>query len=137
MGRSRHFIQEHPSELALRLETATLPELFEEGGRAIAEAMHATPLEKPEPWSERVELEAEGREALLVDWLNALMHRAEGARVVFTEFEIERLFGGHLVAVIHGARVAELRNPVRAATYDGVSLVEHAGRVSARVVLGF
>ncbi len=132
---ARHAFEEHVSELAIRLEASSLPGLLAEAGRALAELMRATPLEPPSAWSDEIELSASDPETLLVDWLNELVLRSEVAKVIFTEFEIEELFGGHLVATIRGTRVAALRNPVKAATYHDLAVVEHAGRLSATVVL--
>lgn len=134
-GVARHFFDEHVSEVALRLEASSLPALFEEAGRALAELMRARPLEHPTGCTDELSLRASDSEALLVDWLNELVLRSEVAKAIFTEFEIQHLFDGQLVAVIRGTRVAELRNPVKAATYHGLTLVEHAGRIAATVVL--
>jgi SHS2 domain-containing protein len=134
-GLARHSFDEHVSELAIRIEASSLPGLFEEAGRALAEVMRARPLEPPIAWSEEIVLRASDPEALLVEWLNELVLRSEVAKVVFREFEITHLHDGHLVAVIRGTRVAELRNPVKGATYHGLTFVEHAGRITATIVL--
>lgn len=135
MTTGAHAFEEHLGELEIRIEARSLPELFVEAGRALAEAMHGSPLAFPSGWSEDVVVTAGDREALLVEWLNELVLRSEIAKVLFTDFEITHLSDRQLVAVIRGTRVERLRNPVKAATYHGLSIVERADGVTATVIL--
>ncbi len=130
-----HSFEEHRGEIEIRLDAPSLPALFAEAGRALAELMHGTALEPPTGWSDEVVLTAGDREALLVEWLNELVFHSEVAKVLFTEFGITHLSDRLLVAAIRGTRVERLRNPVKAATYHGLSITERAGRVSAKVIL--
>jgi SHS2 domain-containing protein len=130
-----HSFEEHRGELEIRIEAPSLPALFAEAARALAEMMQGTPLEPPTAWSDDVVMEAADREALLVEWLNELVFRSEVAKVLFTEHEITHLTDRRLVATIRGTRVGRLRNPVKAATYHGLSIVERAGGLTATVIL--
>jgi len=130
-----HSFEEHRGELEIRIEAPSLQALFAEAGRALAEMMQGTPLEPPTAWSDDVVVEAGDREALLVDWLNELVFRSEVTKVLFTELEITHLSDRQLVAAIRGTRVERLRNPVKAATYHGLSIVERAGGLTATVIL--
>jgi SHS2 domain-containing protein len=133
--RAEHSFEEHRGELEIRIDGPTLEAVFAEAGRALAEVMDATPLEAPVGLSEDVVVDAPDREALLVEWLNELVYRSEVERAIFTELEIGRLSGHRLVATIRGTRVAALRNPVKAATYHGLSIAENAGGITAKVIL--
>jgi SHS2 domain-containing protein len=135
MATATHSFEEHRGELEIRIDAPSLPALFAEAGRALAEVMHATPLEAPAGWSDEVVVNGRDREALLVEWLNELVFRSEVSKVLFTEFEITHLSDRRLAAAIRGTRVHELRNPVKAATYHGLSVTEHAGGVTAKVIL--
>jgi SHS2 domain-containing protein len=130
-----HSFDEHRGELELRIDAGSLPELFAEAGRALAQLMHGTALDAPEGWSEDVMVNARDLEALLVEWVNELVFRSEIAKVLFTQFEITHVSDRRLLAAIRGTRVAQLRNPVKAATYHGLSIVEHAGGFTAKVIL--
>lgn len=130
-----HSLEEHRGELEIRIDAPSLRALFAEAGRALTEVMHATPLEMPTGWSEEVVVNARDREALLVEWLNELVFRSEVSKALFTEFEITHLSERQLVAALRGTRVRELRNPVKAATYHGLSIAEHAGGFTAKVIL--
>ena len=133
--RAEHFFEEHRGELEIRVDGPTLAAVFVEAGRALAELMNATPLEAPVGLSDEVVVNAPDREALLVEWLNELVYRSEVERAIFTELEIGQLSGNRLVATIRGTRVAGLRNPVKAATYHGLSIAEKAGGITAKVLL--
>ncbi len=130
-----HSFEEHRGELEIRLDAPSLPALFAEAGRALAELMHGTALEPPTGWSDEVVVTAGDREALLVQWLNELIFRSEVAKVLFTEFEITHLSDHKLAATLRGTRLERLRNPVKAATYHGLSITEHAGAFGAKVIL--
>lgn len=130
-----HSFEEHRGELEIRIEAPSLPALFAEAGRALAEMMQGTPLEPPTAWSDDVVVEAADREALLVEWLNELVFRSEVTKVLFTGLEITHLSDHQLVAAIRGTRVERLRNPVKAATYHGLSIVERPGGLTATVIL--
>ncbi len=132
---ARHVVEEHRGELQLRLEAPSLAALFVEAGRAVAELMRG---DAPEPRTEHtagVTLSAGDREALLVDWVNELVYRAEVDKVIFDAFEIHALTGRRLEASIRGARVVRLRNPVKAATYHGLSIEDGPGGLAATLVL--
>lgn len=130
-----HSFEEHLAELELRVDGPSLPELFAEAGRAVVEVMDATPPATPSGWSAEVVVNASDRDALLVDWLNELVFRSEVGKVLLTELEITHLSDRQLVATIRGTRVERLRNPVKAATYHGLSITERAGGFTAKVIL--
>lgn len=135
MTSTGHVFEEHRGELEVRLEAPSLAELFAEAGRALREVMGATPLDPPERWEDEVVVKAIDRESLLVEWLNQLVLRAEVSKALFTDFEIEHLSDRELVATVRGTRVARLRNPVKAATYHGLSIAPRPGGFTARVIL--
>lgn len=135
MASAEHAFEEHRGELEVRIDAPSLPGLFAEAGLALSELMHATPLERPSGWSDEIVVNARDREALLVGWLNELVLRAEIEKVLFTKFEIAHLSEHQLVATIHGTCVGALRNPVKAATYHGLSIGERADGFTAKVIL--
>jgi SHS2 domain-containing protein len=90
---------------------------------------------------ERYELtgEAEGVEALLVDWINDLVYLFEGEGVVCRRFAFPawsptsyraEAFGEPADAARH-----DPRDLVKAATYHGLSVRELPGRWEAKVIL--
>jgi SHS2 domain-containing protein len=130
-----HSFEEHPGELALRVEAPSLPALFAEAGRALAGVMSGSPAAAPDACAEEVLLEAPDREALLVDWLNELVFRSEVSKALFSEFDIRELGDRRLAATIRGTRVERLRNPVKAATYHGLSVAAPGAGFTATILL--
>ena len=159
-----HLHEEHTGELRIRLWARSLAELFEEAARALGDAMGAARVadevdevdeaanarddaieEEPEkiappgvaagPSIERVSLEAYDREALLVDWLNELIFRAETGRKIFSEARIEQIDDRSLAAEITGRPAPLGRTFVKAATFHGLRIEEVPGGLSASVLL--
>ncbi|HZY05620.1 MAG TPA: archease [Anaeromyxobacteraceae bacterium] len=134
VARSSHALEEHTGELKLRIEAPSLPDLFAEAGKALAEAMGA-PEGEGVPVEKRIEVEASDRDALLVDWLNELVFLAEAEKMIFREFRVELPSEGRLLALARGARVERLRNPVKAATYHALAITARPQGFVATVVL--
>ncbi len=130
-----HAFEEHRSELQLRIEAPSLPALFTEAARAVSELMHGVPGDPLAAITEEVALDARDREALLVDWLNEIVFRSEVSKAVFTDFDLRQLTGARLVASIRGTRFNGVRNPVKAATYHGLSIAEREGGFTGTVIL--
>jgi SHS2 domain-containing protein len=133
-GRATHTLEEHTGELKLRIEAPTLPEVFAEAGRALADAMGPPASDGPLV-ARAIELDASDREALLVDWLNELVFLSEVEKVIFREFRIELASERRLVATASGAKVERLRNPVKAATYHGLAIAARPDGFVATVLL--
>lgn len=128
-----HTLEEHTGELKLRIEAPTLAELFAEAGRALAETMG--PVNDGPLVEKRIEIEASDREALLVDWLNELVFLSEVEKAIFQRFRVELPSERRLEASASGVKVERLRNPVKAATYHGLSVSEREGGFVATVVV--
>jgi len=116
---------DHVSEIELELRAPTMTELFVQAGEALADLMlgegHALP---PGPLAApvTVTLEAADAPALLIAWLEELIYRADADHAVFTRFDITSLEERRLTATLRGFMPADLRNPVKAATYHGLHI---------------
>lgn len=130
-----HEFEDHASEVQIRLEAPTFAELLEEAGRALAEVLGAPARSNELGPYLSVHLRAPDRSALLVEWLNELIFRAETERQVFTDFRIERVSDQELSASIRGPEVELHQTPVKAATMHGVAILEESGGLRATVVL--
>ncbi|HVK65583.1 MAG TPA: archease [Polyangium sp.] len=133
----RHTFEDHTAELRLGLFAPTLPELFAEAGRALAELAVGEGAPLPEASGEHVpvSLHSVDREALLVDWLNELVFRTEVDARVYVDFHFDELTADHLVARVRGAVVPDLRPLVKAATLHDVHITEDSHGYSVHVVL--
>ena len=132
-----HTFAAHTGEVEIHLEAPSLAELFREAGLALAEVMAGGPPPAPAPAgdAQRVELFAPDRDALLFDWLNELVFRAERDRRLYPGIAVERAGDRELVASIRPAEVPELRTLVKAATFYGLRITETPRGFAANVVL--
>lgn len=127
--------EEHTGEVLLRLSAPTLPELFAEAGRALAELMadddRSMVTGEPEP------IAVDGRDcgALLVAFINELVYRSETRRRVYTEFRVELANERELRATIRGFSPSHLRTPVKAATLHRLRVERDEHGYGAEVVL--
>lgn len=127
----------HTGEVQIRIESSSLPELFEESGYALAELMlgEELPVTPPDAEQEFVLLEDADTEALLVDWLNELISRSDVNKRVYTHLVVDDLSERTLRARIRGCTPTVLKTAVKAATFHGLEILEHEDRFTATVVL--
>jgi SHS2 domain-containing protein len=132
-----HQFEPHTGEVQVRITGADLRELFEQAGYSLADVMlgEGHPEAPPDAQEESVTLEAGDTEALLVDWLNELISRADARKKVYTDFAVDRLSEGRLHARIRGFTPSVLKTAVKAATFHGLQIREHEDSFTATVVL--
>lgn len=116
-----HEFEEHASEVKVRLFAPTLPALFEEACLALSEIMAETP-PRAASADEPVRLMARDREALLAEWLNELIYRADSEGRLFTAAEIEHLSDTELQGRVGGVGVREWKTQVKAATLHELTI---------------
>ena len=126
---------EHPGEVRLRLQAATLGELAVVAGRALAELeLGHAPGPAAGPWRD-VTVSGRDRDALLVHWLNELIYLAETERWVGVEFSVSRATETELRMRVGGLIVAEAPARVKAATFHGLRIAPVSDGLEADVVL--
>jgi SHS2 domain-containing protein len=134
---THHYFEEHTSEIRLRIEARSVPELFAEAARALGELALGGPLpEGGTDHEENIALCAPDKERLLLAWLDELIFRTETEHDVFVSAEFDALDERHLSTRVCRREVAtELRTLVKAATMHDLKLTEDAHGFSATVVL--
>ncbi len=130
-----HTLEEASGLLHMRLAAPSVPALFIEAARAVAEVIRGRPLETSAEWAEEVSIAAPDLERLLVAWIGELVRRSVEAHVRFEEFDIIYLSDRQLVASIRGARVGQMQTPIKTPTYHDPSLIQRPGHVTAMPVL--
>jgi SHS2 domain-containing protein len=130
-----HAWEKAPGLLHMRLEAPSVPALFIEAARAVAELMRGRPIETSAEWAEEVSIEASDLEALLVAWIGELVRRSVESHVRFEEFDIVYISDRQVTASIRGVRLEQIRNPIKSTTYHDPSLVQRRGHVTAMPVL--
>ncbi len=122
---SWHRVESHTSELVLELGAPTLPALFAEAARGLADILcerHGELLEE-----ELVSVQTSDRVALLVDWLNELVAKTDMTGRVFPEAEVVLCGENALRARVRSAEIETLGSQVKAVTLHRAT-IEPEGR---------
>lgn len=137
MESGMHEFEAHTSEVQVRVQATTLPELFEEAALALADIMlgEAHPQAPADAEEEIVLVEAGDLDALLVDFLNELIYRSDAHKKVYTDVDVELTTEHQVRARIRGIVPDVLKTAVKAATFHGLDVHEHENGFDARIVL--
>jgi SHS2 domain-containing protein len=129
----------HPTELGVELRGHSSQDLFRLAAWALAKVQVREWPPEPDTAEGEVELEADGWDDLLVNWMNQLLFLSERDRVMWTEVEFRRLEETGLTARIKGRAWPEgpeaMGRDVKAASYVGLELVPGPSLWLARVTL--
>jgi SHS2 domain-containing protein len=127
----------HDADIGVRGRGATLGEAFANAGRALTSVV-ADPGAVREVLSVEVACEADEPEALLFDWLNALVYEMATRRVLFARFEV-KVAGRGLSARAFGEPVDVARHhpavEVKGATWTGLRVAREGGGWVAECVV--
>jgi SHS2 domain-containing protein len=124
----------HTADRALRICGSDLRELLLNAAQGINSLLGAPCNAGTEPTAKAVELEAEDAEGLLVEWLSELAYWAESESLVFHRFDLHSLSPTQLKATIHGSRVTQLDNHIKAVTYHDLEIIQTEDGLTATVV---
>ncbi|MBX7103231.1 MAG: archease [Gemmataceae bacterium] len=129
---------DHTADLGLRVRAATLDALLSEAGRALTAAIVEDPATILPATMERIEIAGTDPVYLMFDWLNELLYRFEGRRMLFREFRVNVGPEG-LVADVVGEPFDAARHPlqheVKAITYHGLRVDQEGGQWTAEVIV--
>jgi SHS2 domain-containing protein len=125
---------EESDELRLTVRARSLAELFPEAGRALADLVDGSWPGRP---TSPVEIAVEARDpaALLVEWLNELIYRAESEGWLGREFTVLECGPQRLRVRAAGSPWPTGSFPVKAATLDRARITEQDHQVVAEVTL--
>ncbi len=129
---------DHTADIGIVARGVDLAEAFANAAKAMFSLM--VDLERVEPREERrVEVEADDRETLLVDWLAELLYVSEVENLVFSRFEVDEIGDGRIVARAFGEPLdLERHNPklmIKAVTRHMLQVAQADGVWQARVIL--
>ena len=119
----------------MKVTAPTLPSLFEEAARGLADLLADDARGAPSGPAEHVTLTSPDYEALLVEWLNELVYRCDVEGRVYADVTVDRIDEHGLDATIRGREPREPRTAVKAATWHGVVVRARADGYEASVVL--
>lgn len=119
----------------MKIDAETLPALFEEAARGLADLLAEDAGGPPTRPAEHVVLSSGDRDALLVDWLNELVYRGEVDKCVYADVKVDRVDERGLEATIRGRQPHAPRTAVKAATWHRLKVRSKNGGFEASVVL--
>ena len=86
----------------------------------------------------KLEIEAEDKESLLVNWLNELIYLEDSKRIMLVDFKISNLADTSLKASVFGEQIAPGRGiilkSIKAATYNQLAIKKEKDFWTARIV---
>jgi SHS2 domain-containing protein len=127
----------HDADIGVRGRGATLPEAFARAGLALT-AVVTDPAAVREVLSVTIACESADPEALLFDWLNALVYEMATRHVLFARYEV-KVEGSRLRAKAFGEPVDVPRHSpaveVKGATWTGLRVVREGSGWLAECVV--
>ena len=129
-----HEIEDHVSEVRLRVHAGSLGDLLEEAGRAVTRLQLRGADATPGNWR-TIEISAPDRATLLADWLNELISLAEAERWVGADFEVDSAEDGRVSARVWGVRLQRAPARLNAATLHGLRVDDVPGGLEGEVTL--
>ena len=129
---------EHTADVGLEVEAPTLPVLFERAALGMLALMMDVAAVEPR---ERIDLAvaAEDREALLHDWLQAVLVRLEADRFAIAELAVEEMTEGSVRGWGAGERLDPARHrlhtEIKGVSYHELVVHQTAAGWRARIIL--
>ncbi len=115
-----HFIFEHTADLGIRIQSASLPELFAEAGTALFELIVENHARVQPLQTHSIQLKNDQVDLLFFDWLSELLYLFDAKHMVLSRFDV-LLTDGNLTAQVWGEPLDEERHlldhEVKAITY--------------------
>lgn len=129
---------EHTADVGLRVQAEQLDRLFAEAGRGLFSLLVANP-EAIQPLMElRLKIAGQQLDELLFDWLDELLFRFDAEHLLLVEFDVHIDAEG-LTATVRGEPVDpkrhQLEREIKAITYHGLKVQQHAGQWLAEVIV--
>ena len=87
---------------------------------------------------QELELSAEDKEVLLIEWLNELIYILEVEHIIFSRFEIQEISGNRLRAKCFGEKIKpgqhKLKREIKAATYHMLRINKSSRGYEVKVI---
>ena len=123
---------EHTADWELEVWGPDIAALLDEAARAMYRLM-GLELDDGPRQRRRLELEADDREQLLVEFLVELLYLAESERLAFDRLDLE-VAEGRLRADLEGARVRAQAKEIKAVTYHRLAVRDTERGLETRIV---
>jgi len=131
-------IIDHVADVGIVAYGTDVEELFSNAALALFSL-----ITEPESIEEKLHLDlevsSEGRDSLLVEWLNELIYLFDAERILFNRFDIKRLTHNELKATCYGEGFDPMKHKikigVKAATYHMLKLDKSGDGCKAQIIL--
>lgn len=118
-------VAQHTADVRLLVSAPSLEELFRDAVRGMYAVLRGTPASNAQPVRRTIEVrDSADRTALLVDFLNEVLHRTHVAGEMFDDVAFTHLDDVSLAATLTGVAPAEFEEDVKAVTYHEADVVE-------------
>lgn len=127
--------REHTADWELEVWGPDMSALLEQAARGMY-ALSGVRLWSSPRLTRELEMQAPDRESLLVGFLSELLYLGDEQRIAFDRFDLKVLGGDQLRlhASLEGAEIESQSKEIKAVTYHNLEVIEHDGRLIARVI---
>jgi len=130
-------IIEHTADTGIRAFGSDLKQVFVNAAEGMFSIM-VDPSSVDEHQEEKITVEADGLDELLVEWLNELLYLSEVNRMLFKRFIVDKMTETSLEARAFGEPIDdskhELRSDIKAVTYHMLKVEQKNGIWTAQVI---
>jgi len=128
---------DHTADIGIKVRGKSVGELFENAAYAMFDLIaDLNRVKKREVL--KVEIEGEGMDELLADWLRELLYKFNGERHLFKDFKIEEIDQKSLKARVRGEKLDlsrhSLKMEIKAVTYYGLEIKRTSEGWQAQVI---
>jgi SHS2 domain-containing protein len=123
---------EHPSELKIRSFGKGLPDVFVNSALAMMEFLFGK-VPKSKIQYERLEVNANNLESLLVDWLAEILYLSNSKKRIYQNYKVLEFSDRKIIADV-GSQKALAKDDIKAVTYHELSISKQNGLWQATVV---
>ncbi|MCL7414402.1 MAG: archease [ANME-2 cluster archaeon] len=132
----------HPADVMFIAHGSTLEETFEQAAQAMFGVIVHNAIREPDR-SVDIELESEGLENLLYDYLSELLYLFEVEEIVFGRFQVDSIEKAGSIYILKGSASGEsidtgrhnFETEVKAVTYHQLKVEKEDGGYSAHVIV--
>src|SRR5687768_6282904 len=118
-----HTLHDLGTSLELTIDAPSLPSLYAEAGRALADIMAGVQCTGAVGGDvECVMLQASDTQTLLIEWNNELIFRSSMRGRAYTELDIDYVDSNRLTASVRGVPIEHLATKVRSASWEGLAV---------------
>jgi SHS2 domain-containing protein len=123
---------DHPSELKMQIFGSNLSELFTNAALGMMEYLYSKN-ELHADVFERIEIEAETLEDLLIDWLAEILYLSDSKKHAYVSYHILELSDKKIIAEVGSVRAIAI-NDIKAVTYSELTIAKKDDSYEAIIV---